>query len=338
MNNGLFEGWGSGRGYPKKDMVVQTLYTSGFVTPPNEASHVSILLVGGGGGGGGGAFSTTQTCGGGAGGGGAGGSYRYRFPIKVFRDMKGSWIQVVIGAGGTAGTGATVDGTAGTNGLSGGKTEIQWTFPFGGNKTTIWKLEANPGGGGSGGTTTAGGSSGSGGTTTNAGNFAGWPGAAGSTSSSNQFRSVDFGAPRYPICPILVMGGAGGSGKGGFGYVNQWNPPQFFGTTGGGGGGADGLGISGSSSQQMYQSLVDNWIDSFVAAPCEEELGFISIFGGAGSSGGSTTAIQNGGSGGNGWRGTGGGGGSAAGFTGSVGGNGGVGGSGFATFFWEFLK
>lgn len=116
---------------------VQTFSYTGATqtwTKPSGAKAVEVLLWGGGGGGGGGAwFDAGAGVQGGIGGGGGG------FIQKTFNaaDLSGTE-DVIIGAGGTHGNGATAVNTNGTDGTQGGNTT------FG---TTV-KLAAGGGGGG----------------------------------------------------------------------------------------------------------------------------------------------------------------------------------------------
>jgi hypothetical protein len=335
MNNGLFTGWGEGSSLPRRPMYAQTIYTSQFVTPPNDASHVSILIAGGGGGGGGGGFASATTSGGGGGGGGAASNYRYRLPLKMLASMNVTKFSVIIGAGGTAGAGTSTDPGSGTGGGSGGTTIISFPFTLSGNRSVSYNYEAGGGAGGGGGTSTTGGSQGTPGGSSSGGNFAGFNGAQGQT-GGGIFRSPDFGGRTYPTGPVMIMGGGGGCGKNNQSW-QHWEPPIILGVRSSSGGGNADFSLNGLSSFENYSNLVNTWVSSFTCAPSFEELGFLGIFGGGFATGGSATAVSNGGKGGDGWRGTGGGGGGGAGFAGSASGAGGKGGSGFATFFWEFF-
>jgi hypothetical protein len=174
MNNGLFTGWGEGSSLPRRPMYTQTIYTSQFVTPPNDASHVSILIAGGGGGGGGGGFASATTSGGGGGGGSAAANYRYRLPLKMLASINVTKFNVTIAAGGTAGAGTSTDPGSGTSGGMGGTTVITFPFQVNHNRSVTYTINASGGLGGSGGTSTAGGSQGQGGGTANDGNFPGF--------------------------------------------------------------------------------------------------------------------------------------------------------------------
>lgn len=339
MNNGLYDGWGRGSAFAKKPIEIQEAFSSCFITPPNDASHVSILVVGGGGGGGGGAFNTATGAGGGGGGGGGASNFRYRVPLKAFYAIGVNYFKVVVGANGTKGLGATTSPAAGTGGGSGGSTYLEFVFTWEGSRTSTWRLEAAGGSGGSGGGTAAGGTSGAGGIASSQGSTPGFAGAAGTTSFPAGPGIIQSGTRSYPFASSIVMGGGGGGGSGASSRnLVPMEPPQFLGSRSSLGGGSVGYSIDGKHSRDVYEKFVQSCYSGLREAPSMEQLYFLSIFGGNSGTGGDNAAVSKGGNGGDGWRGTGGGGGSAAGFAGSVGGDGGVGGTGFVVFFWEYLQ
>lgn len=339
MNNGLYGGWGRGSSFAKKPIEIQEVYTSCFVTPPNDASHVSILVVGGGAGGGGGAFNTATGAGGGGGGGGGASNYRYRVPLKAFQSIGVNYFKVIVGAGGTKGTGATTSPAAGGNGTNGGSSYLEFVFTWEGSRSSTWRLESAGGSAGSGGGTAAGGNGGAGGVASSLGSTPGFAGATGTTSFPAGPGIIQSGTRSYPFASSIVMGGGGGGGSGASSRnLVPMEPPQFLGGRSNLAGGSVGYSIDGKHSRDVYERFIQACYAGMIEAPSMEELYFLSIFGGNSGTGGDNAAVSKGGNGGDGWRGTGGGGGSAAGFAGSQGGDGGAGGSGFVAFFWEYLQ
>jgi hypothetical protein len=280
---------------------VQVFPSSGTWTKPAGAKFVDAFLRGAYGGGGGGARVTAGTA---CSGGGAAGGPAFIYARYQASDLP-STVSIVVPAGGSAGVGATVDNTAGTDGIAGGVATFGDTLDFGlyahgSGGGAGGQVAGNSGGGSSGGngslgvsgTSVAGGAAPSGGV---AGGF----GAGGSSTGSQYYGS----------------GGAGGiNGAAGLGSGNA-----IDGCTGCGSGGgisAGGAAFAGGGSGRMLHT---NGSIAGVAAGAAGTAALVYKSGRVrGGLGGGSNAAGVGGAGGLG----GGGGGSA------IGGNGGAGGAG----------
>jgi hypothetical protein len=332
MNDGLFSGVGSGAVGTRGRFSVEVIESSASVGAPSWARFVSIIGVGGGGGGGGGRLGLTTNAGGGAGGGGGGARYIYRMPLVLLRSQNVARFTVTIGAGGTSGAGATVDGNNGSSGGTAGTTTVVYRTPSIDSPYYDFGITV---GGGTGGT--AGGTgiaAGGGGGTSPWGN-AGVSGGQGNTANSSSIPGAGAATASINIAPIVV-GGYGAPGKNDSPSMDAYPGPFYFGYNIATSRLNVSTGLTGVDSRTMNDRWVRYALTNLVRAPEPTELWFTSILGGmAGSSGSSSGAAVSGGNGGAGWRGSGGGGGAGAGVSGAFGGSGGVGGSGVVYFFWE---
>ena len=187
-------------------------------TVPFNVFFISVVCIGGGGGGSGGQWY-------GAGGGGGGGGLRYgTFPVKP-----GQVLQVVVGAGGTAGEhgyyqwgdcNVYIESNP-TRGASGGQSRITNFLSANGGVAGHISNTVASGGGGSGGTGGGTGGTGGGGYALYGG--AGGGGAAGYT--GNGGAGARNGSTRH--ARVVGSAGSGGGGKGGdSGYDASNTPPH----------------------------------------------------------------------------------------------------------------
>lgn len=296
--------------YGQPGVVVDNYTASGTWRKRAGAVRVEADYIGGGGGGGGGAqVASGSQCSGG--GGGAGG---FRKILKFLASDLGATEAVVIGAGGTAGVGATTVATAGGGGGLGGNTTFGSYGPaYGSGGGSGGQLAASSFGGGAGGAAAAGGNA----TTIAAGTAGNIGGATGNLDNT-------------------AFGGGGGGGNGGNAANGAGGRSCINGAAGGASGGGIGTGPTafvGAASGRNAE-----WTSSAAggAAGLPGGAGGVSkdVAGRGGASGGANTA-GNGGDGGAGGS-YGGGGGGAGSAIGGNGGNGGVGGDGYCrvtTFF-----
>lgn len=278
---------------------------SGSYTIPANTKFLYIFARGGGGGGGGGRRAATSATGAG-GGGGSGGSWNLDlFTVEEFGGP-GTTLSIIIGAGGTVGSGGAADNTNGNSGGSGGATQI---FVVG---TQGYPLVCTGGGGGGGGTT-AGGTAGGSNTcymfkntlSQNAGS-AGSTGTNASFTPSNAFVNSPGGAGGGGY---TVAGGAGAGG--GVTYMSAagtgvFNPNFTKGASLNLGGTARNNGIN---IYQRYGTIFSPYISG-------------------GGGGANATVASSAGNGAAGYRGGGGGGGGGS-IAGGNAGSGGVGGDGY---------
>jgi hypothetical protein len=214
MNNG-FLGF-PGSNYGTSVIEVKEFDSSGTYQIPNGAKRISIMLIGGGGGGGGGRRNLT-----GAGnlsyggGGGAGGaiSFGLFFVESIGGSLEssaaanpgstpatsGRMLNIVLGAGGGGGLGATADNTTGGNGSPGGASTVA---PAG---TPGFLIYSSGGAAGFGGSNTSG-PSGTGQPVTQ--NGAPYPTTYATTGTNGQASA----SANYGIQQFISTGGAGGGG------------------------------------------------------------------------------------------------------------------------------
>lgn len=284
-------------------MAVQE-FTVGASTWTNNfgATKVTVDMVGAGGGGGGGARVTLGNSCSGGGGGGAG--------CRHTRDYVGSdltaTVAITVGAGGTAGAGATVDNTDGTDGGVGSLTSFgPFINAHGGGGGEGGAVGANTGGGGSAGFNGAGatGAAGTGGAGGSVGGIAGGSGTSGGSCS-------DWG-------PGGSGGGGNSGGAGGAGNIGAHGPP---GGCAGGGINAGGTAVAGTTGNIALGSNAGQALGGIIGGGAGgNATNGSQVAGGAGGSGGGNGAGA-GGAAGTSTRGAGGSGGG-----GGLGGNGGAG-------------
>ncbi len=281
---------------------VQEFTANGTWTNNFGAAKVVVDMVGAGGGGGGGARVTLgNSCSGGAGGGPG---------CRHTRDYVGSdltaTVAVTIGAGGTAGVGATADNTAGTSGGVGSLTSFgPFINAHGGGGGQGGAVGANTGGGGSAGFNGAGatGAAGTGGAGGSVGGIAGGSGTSGGSCS-------DWG-------PGGSGGGGNSGGSGGTGNIGAHGPP---GGCAGGGINAGGTALAGTTGNIAMGSNAGQALGGTVGGGAGgNAVNGSQVAGGAGGSGGGNGAGA-GGAAGTSTRGAGGSGGGCG-----LGGNGGAG-------------
>jgi hypothetical protein len=165
-------------------LIIGTLSTS--ILLPQNATAITVTLVGGGAAGGAGFGGSTA---GGGGGGGAGGTSQITLYLLYL--LVGSSITAVAGAGGTKAAGAA--------GGNGGASSVAWS-DIAGNTFTLY---ANGGTGGNPGTSSAGGTGGAGGTGTLSNGTAG---------GNGDYNSVG-GTPGTNASALLQSTGGGGGGS-----------------------------------------------------------------------------------------------------------------------------
>jgi hypothetical protein len=319
MNFGFF-------GFPSKDnpriLDIREFDTSGIYVVPAGARAVYAFAVGGGGGGGGGGRRAvgTNSFGGGPGSGGA--QFIGFLPEEVVA-IPGVSIQVIIGAGGTAGAAATIDNSSGGTGGNGGPTSLTYKGLGGIYGQGEWHSFLSLLGGGAGfGGSNFGGSPGStrtslilGSLTTNVVGLSGATNAA--TNYAVEGPAYNAGAPGCGVNGTNNLAGVGGNlivpAENATYPASLYLDPTGPGVTPGSiilaGGGING----GAAGQSANSHIFTN---------------FSSGLGGGGGGGGATGAASNGG---NGYRGGGGGGGGGARNTFAAG-AGGRGGNGYAIF------
>lgn len=312
------------------DVQVFTATGANTWTRAGGATFVDVFICGAGGGGGGGGRMAASTQG--AGGSGAGGGFCHHTVFKAAD--AGASQTVTIGAGGTAGTGATVNGNAGTVG------------GIGSNSTFGSLLTAFGGGGGAGGTsgTVQGGGGGGGGP-----QVAGGSGAAGSAQGgSSQFANAPTGSTPVEVpcagmsepttsqlmfTPPCPYGGGGGGAVDAGGAAQQGGLGQDA-IMHGGGGGAGGsfalanvqaAGGAGGRSVGCPTAQAGGAAGNNAGGSTAADFNYHPGCGGGGGGSSSAVAAGNGGNGTN----AGGGGGGGAGDAVNAG-NGGTGGNGFA--------
>lgn len=291
---------------------VQTFAGSDTWIKPSGAKIIQLLIAGGGGGGGGGCRQSAATN---ASGGGGGGGATF---IEVFFDATyiGSSETVTIGVGGNGGTGATVNGNAGSDGVAGGNSSFGshiTSYSGGGGSNVV--TAANSGSGGSAGIISGGGTA-SGTTEGTAGTLGGQ---TGGTAGGNT---------------AIFCGGPGGTGTvaaaGGIGK------PTINGASGGGGGGGTSAASSfagGSGGRNLgYLSIISGGTAGGGAGVNPSTTAYLRGLGGSGGGGNNAGAGGSGGAGG--LAGAGGGGGGVG--TAANGGNGGAGGNGLAVVITYF--
>lgn len=284
----------------------QYFSASGTWTKPANAKLVKVICVGAGGGGGSGkrdAAGTSRV----AGGGGAGGAVAiFDFPAATLSATE----TVTIGAAGTGGIAATVNGTGGSDGVAGGDTY------FGGSTLASSRVIARGGNNGSSGGAGGGGGGGLSNSTATYAVTAGGTGVGSGTGNEPLAQGPNPGAG----------GGAGGVdntdvvGNGGRGSGSSSVFPLYRPQAAGGGTGGGTAGTSGGGGGNGGAGTVDG-------------TSFGTLGGGGGGGGGSKTAAAGaGGAGGAPGGGGGGGGGSLNGNNSGAGGAGGAGGC----FVWTF--
>jgi len=302
-----------------------------WTRPGGSPALVRVILCAGGGGGGGGGRMAASTQG--AGGTGGGGGYCHDVTYKAAD--AGASQTVTIAAGGTSGTGATVNGNAGGNG------------GVGGNSTFGSLLTAFGGGAGAGGSsgTAQGGGGGGGGP-----QVAGVSAVTNSTSGGNSQFGLAAASATTPLevacagmtqpntgalifAPTCPNGGGGGGAINAGGAAQQGGPGQDA-TTHGPGGGAGGsfaganvqaAGGAGGRSIGCATAPAGGAAGNNNGGQANADFTYHPGCGGGGGGSSSATAGGNGGVGSN----AGGGGGGGAGDAVNAG-NGGTGGNGFA--------
>ena len=302
------------------NLYVKEFDVSGTFAIPAFAKRLYILLIGGGGSGGSGArqASNTNSCGGGGGGGGS--MFIEDIPLYMLNAPPGTILNVVIGAGGSAPSGASVDGTTGVAGNPGSSSSLTVN-----GKRGFIAVAAGGLGGGLGGTAT---------TSTGAASRTSWwfGNISGSGHGGGNGAVVSFaqgpGATPLPASSNGVWNwqSNGGCGAGG---VDTTNTASSGGALTAGGLVTSQYATIYSSGNNIIQPGVPN--SPTVTNDTADSLGYTIAgaytpgLGGVGGGGGTTTA---GGRGRNGYRGGGGGGGGGA-RNGFNGGNGGAGGNGY---------
>jgi len=331
MNDGLFNGFGSGTPTVRTPCVWQVFETTTSRVPfPSNAKYLSYFGAGGGGGGGSGRYDSVGAASGGGGGGSSNLFWERRLPVQMLRMFGYNRFEIVIGAGGTAGAASTVNGVNGTAGGAAGQTTLRFYDDIvlvGSTNFNSYHYIAAPGGsGGSGGTTTTAAGGNAGGLFANA--FQSNNGGTGRTSPGDEGRPSNA---YYGLNGRAFVGGNGGSGK----NTLQGFPVSFgrHSNAGAGGSWSPGYGANGFPATYWGQSLF-NMLTSLPYFPDFAEFSNYLWGSGGGGAGGETAVSGAAGSGGDGWRGTGGGGG--GGNATSPSGAGGAGGNGFVVMCWEF--
>lgn len=298
---------------------VQKFTAGGTWTKPAGAKLVRVIATGAGGGGGGGPKVATSTaCSGGGGGGGAD-----RILGTFDASALTSTVPVTIGAGGTAGAGASSTG-AGTDGGAGGNTTFgSYLTAYGGGGGSGGSAGAGSGGGGGGGVYSAGlsasGATGGLGSATIGGATGGSAAAGGSATGPGGAGGAGSAATGAAFVGGTAYDGSGGGGSGAgitSGNVTAAGGNVFKFNGGSVLGGAAGSG-SGGGAGSVGASATDDGIAS-------------------GSGGGGSDTTGSGGNGGAGGVPGGGAGGGGATQTGAKGGDGGVGGRGEITVITSF--
>jgi hypothetical protein len=303
------------------NVYVKEFDVSGTFAIPSFCKRLFILLIGGGGSGGSGARqpSSTNSCGGAGGGGGS--MFIEDIPLYMLNAPPGTILNVVIGSGGSAPSGASADGTTGVAGNAGGLSSITVN-----GKPGLIAVAAGGGAGGLGGTSTT--STGAAGTSTSwwFGNICG-SGHGGGNGAVTGFASGPGGTP-IPLNSNGVWNwqSNGGCGAGGVDTTN----------TASNGGAVTAGGLVTSQYSTIYSSG-NNIIQPGTANSPTVVYGSGDSFGytiagayspGLGGVGGGGGTSTDGGRGRNGYRGGGGGGGGGA-RNGFNGGDGGAGGNGY---------
>lgn len=331
MNDGLFNGFGSGTPTVRTPCVWQVFETTTSRVPfPSNAKYLSYFGAGGGGGGGSGRYDSVNAASGGGGGGSSNLFWERRLPVQMLRMFGVNRFEIVIGAGGTAGAASTTNGVNGNAGGAGGQTTIRFyddVVRAGTSNLDNYHLIAAPGGsGGSGGTTTTAGGGAAGSLFANA--IASGGGSTGRTSASDEARPQ---SGQYGPVGRAFVGGNGGTGKNNVqAFIVSLGRHANAGTSSVP---SAGYGTNGFPATYWGQSL----FNMLIALPYFPDFAEFSNYlwgSGGGGTGGQTSVSGAAGSGGDGWRGTGGGGG--GGNATSPSGAGGAGGNGFVVMCWEF--
>lgn len=318
------EGWTvTGNSRPTN---IQIFSASGTWNKPTSFTPAVVMArvwgAGGGGGGGSSLATATVTKGGGGGGGGC-------FVERIFRASDlGDTVSVTIGAGGSAGTGATAGGSGGDGGV-------------GGNTTFGALLTGYGGGGGRGGQNSALATGGGGG---GGGHSAGQTATAAVGGNGGQPLTA---GPGFDVQGVTGSIGAGNThyghlgGGGGGGSTNAAAANSGGGSLFGGGGGGSGAGttavpaVNNPTTGGGFSSAVGGGgaagASGPVPTPGDAGGPTNGTNGGAGGGGGGSTVQPsvNGAAGGAGGLGGGGGGGGGRGSNPGLGGAGGVGGDGY---------
>ena len=290
MNDGTFEGLGSGSIGVLRRPIWQFIDYTQTIPIRTNAAYFSAWIIGGGGGGGGGRFGVS-TNGGGGGGGSGGATYILtRIPVSLLLAFNISRVTITIGAGGSGGTGGTTDAGAVGAGVNGGSTTLTFGDVSGAFGTPITPVHtANNGAGGSAGATTLA-NGGTGATATS-----GLPSITGGNGSA-----VATGAfPVYSTANFPSAAGVGGGGGGSAKGINT-APHQVFGHLFGSSTQAASLAVGNSvagadaivTAREFYNAL-----EREPRVPDPMTSWFLKYGGGGGGSGGNTSTNTAGGNG-----------------------------------------